>query len=288
MYLELQKTITQSRYVIGDETPIRVLDPARPGAARQAWLWVFHAPELRSVVFDFPLTRSHEPALAFLRHFAGVFQTDGYAGYLKALRTLPEKQRAQITHLNCLAHCRRPFVEALAAGDERAAPFLAYLGALYRIEAELREASPADRALARGTRSTAWLVPLHLAIRGGPRVQTGDEEGNGRARSRVGSLPRSRTDGNPSGTGRIVGGTTAGLGPGSQDQSAKLAGQKSAPDKVRLAAAMKQSTSVPNGWLASRLAMGQPASVSQFVRRYLLVEDGQAATRTLLSRVRET
>ena len=77
VYLELQQAITQSRYVIGDETPIRVLDPARPGAARQAWLWVFHAPELRSVVFDFQLTRSHEPALTFLRHFAGVFQTDG-------------------------------------------------------------------------------------------------------------------------------------------------------------------------------------------------------------------
>ena len=77
---------------------------------------------------------------------------------------MPEEQRTRITHLNCLAHSRRHFVEALEAGDDRAAPFLAYLGALYRIEAELREASPAERALARGTRSTAWLVPLHLAL----------------------------------------------------------------------------------------------------------------------------
>ncbi len=44
----------------------------------------------------------------------------------------------------------------------------------------------------------------------------------------------------------------------------------SAPDKVRLAAAMKQATSVSNGWLARRLAMGQPASVSQYVRRFLI------------------
>ena len=164
VYQELQKTVTQSAYVIGDETPIKVLDPARPGAARESWLWTFLAPDQRSVVFDFQLTRSHEPALAFLRNFSGVFQTDGYAGYLKALRLLPTPQRARIFHANCLAHSRRVFVEALEAGDDRAAPFLAYLGALYQIEAELREATPEARAQARGTRSTAWLVPMHLAL----------------------------------------------------------------------------------------------------------------------------
>jgi len=67
---------------------------------------------------------------------------------------------------------------------------------------------------------------------------------------------------------------------------AKLAAQKSHPDKVRLAAALKQSTSVSNAWLAERLAMGEPASASQFVRRYLLREEGRAGTATLLSRVK--
>lgn len=164
VYQELQKIVTQSRYVQADETPHRVLDPARPGAAREAWLWTFLAPEQETVVFDFLLTRSHEPALAFLRHFAGVFQTDGYAGYTKALRVLPEKTRDGITHAACMAHCRRPFVEALEAGDDRAAPFLAYLGALYRIEAQLRESTPEARAQARATQATAWLVPMHLAL----------------------------------------------------------------------------------------------------------------------------
>jgi hypothetical protein len=67
---------------------------------------------------------------------------------------------------------------------------------------------------------------------------------------------------------------------------AELSGRKSHPDKVRLAAALKQSTSVSNGWLAERLGMGQPASASQFVRRYLLQEGNHAATATLLSRIR--
>ena len=164
VYLELQKQVAASGYVQGDETPIRVLDPARPGAAREAWLWTFLSPELRMVVFDFQLTRSHAPALAFLRLFIGIFQTDGYAGYIKALRMLPEPDRQRIIHANCMAHCRRPFVEALEAGDDRAAPFLAYLGALYGIETELRDLTAEARAQARGTRSTAWLVPMHLAL----------------------------------------------------------------------------------------------------------------------------
>ncbi|MSU50035.1 MAG: transposase [Opitutus sp.] len=50
----------------------------------------------------------------------------------------------------------------------------------------------------------------------------------------------------------------------------KLPEQKSAPEKVRLAATMKATTSVSNGWLATRLAMGEPASVSQYVRRFRL------------------
>lgn len=164
VYRELQKIVAGSGYVQGDETPIRVLDPARPGAAREAWLWTFLAPVPGVVVFDFQLTRSHEPALAFLRRFRGVFQTDGYAGYLKALRLLPEAERTGIAHVNCMAHCRRYFVAALESGDDRAAPFLAYIGALYAIEAELRDVTPEVRAQTRATRSLAWLVPMEMAL----------------------------------------------------------------------------------------------------------------------------
>jgi transposase len=162
---ELQALITRSGYVIGDETPIRVLDPARPGAAREAWLWAFLAPGPQAVVFDFHLVRSHEPALAFLRDFQGVFQTDGYGAYLKALRVLPGEVRPGIVHVNCMAHCRRKFVEALDAGDDRAAPFLAQIGALYAIEEELRQAEPLARAAARSSRSLAWLLPMELALK---------------------------------------------------------------------------------------------------------------------------
>ena len=149
--------VRQSRYVMGDETPIRVLDPARPGAAREAWLWTFLAPEQQMIIFDFQLDRSHAPALEFLRSFQGVFQSDGYGAYPKALRLLPDDLRAGVTHVNCVAHARRGFVTALESGDERAAPFLACLGAIYAVEAEFRGADPAMRATAApSARSLGW------------------------------------------------------------------------------------------------------------------------------------
>ena len=40
----------------------------------------------------------------------------------------------------------------------------------------------------------------------------------------------------------------------------ELGPRKSAPEKVKLAAAMRATTTASNGWLAARLAMGKPAS----------------------------
>jgi hypothetical protein len=62
---------------------------------------------------------------------------------------------------------------------------------------------------------------------------------------------------------------------------ARLPPRKSAPEKVCLAALLKACTPVSDGWLANRLAMGQPASVSQFVRRFRL--GGEASTPAFLS-----
>lgn len=67
----------------------------------------------------------------------------------------------------------------------------------------------------------------------------------------------------------------------------QLPRNKSAPDKVRLAALMKAGTAVSNRWLAERLLMGQPASVSQFVRRFRLQGlDGTPEFAAVLSTVK--
>lgn len=66
--------------------------------------------------------------------------------------------------------------------------------------------------------------------------------------------------------GRSVQPGTAALGISLESLGAK----KSSSGKVQLAALLKSATSVSNGWLAERLEMGQPASVSQFVRGFRL------------------
>jgi REP element-mobilizing transposase RayT len=67
---------------------------------------------------------------------------------------------------------------------------------------------------------------------------------------------------------------------------ARLPAAKSHPSKALLAAAMKQRTSVRNGWLSDRLGMGVPASASQFARRYLLTKTGREEVESLLSKVK--
>ncbi len=62
-----------------------------------------------------------------------------------------------------------------------------------------------------------------------------------------------------------------------------LSGRKSAPAKVLLAAALKTTTSAANGWIARRLGMGQPASVSQFTRRWLADPDRRREVDALLA-----
>ena len=61
---------------------------------------------------------------------------------------------------------------------------------------------------------------------------------------------------------------------------------KSDASKSLLAAAMKASSSVSNGWLAQRLDMGEPASASQFARRWLLKRGKRRELQRILSRVK--
>lgn len=66
----------------------------------------------------------------------------------------------------------------------------------------------------------------------------------------------------------------------------RLPAPRSAAKKVTLAAAMKLGCSVSNGWLAQRLSMGQPASVSQYGRRHRLSgQTAEAGFQKTLSRV---
>ncbi len=67
---------------------------------------------------------------------------------------------------------------------------------------------------------------------------------------------------------------------------AHLPPAKSAPEKVRLAALLKATTSVSNAWLTARLQMGAAGSVTQFVRRFRLASGPEEkAFKAALSKV---
>jgi transposase len=146
----LKQAVLASGYVHLDATPIDVCDPERPGAARSATVWAYRsrngAPERDGLVwFEYRATKSPAEPSAVLReaHYRGVVQTDGAAG----LDTLGPPE--QITHLGCWAHARRYVADAVASGDARAAPYLAMIDRLFRIDARAR-AVRGTRALAPG------------------------------------------------------------------------------------------------------------------------------------------
>lgn len=87
---QLKDKIRDSGYVQADETPIKVLDPDRGGKAANAYLWVYHAPDAKAIVFDFNLSRGREsPDRFFPEDWGGSLQSDGYDLYAALARARP-------------------------------------------------------------------------------------------------------------------------------------------------------------------------------------------------------
>lgn len=133
LYQHLLEDIRSKGYLQSDETPIKVMDPAKKGKTHQGYYWVHHCPIDGSVLFDYQPGRSREAADRVLAGFKGYLQSDGYAVYDSI------GKREGVTHLNCWAHARREFDKALDNDKERAEKALTFVQKLYAIEAIARE-----------------------------------------------------------------------------------------------------------------------------------------------------
>lgn len=129
-----------------DETPVQVLKEPGKTAQSPSYLWVQRGgpPGQPIILFDYDPSRSQEVPLRLLAGFTGILQTDGYAAYGAVVRT------QGLIHAGCLAHCRRKFDEVIKSqGKHRktglAEEALIQIQALYRIEKEARDFTPADR-----------------------------------------------------------------------------------------------------------------------------------------------
>ncbi len=133
LYKALLGRVVVRSHLSLDDTPVRVLDRAHEKGIKRGHLWSFCSDE--EVVYFYTPNWKGEPIVELLRDFFGVLQTDGLAG----LNSLYKKQERTPKRAGCMAHARRKFVQALEAGDARAAVVLALMRKLYQLEAKATE-----------------------------------------------------------------------------------------------------------------------------------------------------
>ncbi len=160
LYDTLKGELLQAAYLQADETPIAVLDKNKEGSTHQGYNWVYHAPELKMVLFDYRQGRGRDGPKEILKNFKGHLQTDGYNAY-------EIFDNGRITLLHCMAHARRKFEQALDNDKERAEYVMKQLQQLYAIERKAKEGNYTheQRYELRQTESVGILQSLHVWFR---------------------------------------------------------------------------------------------------------------------------
>ena len=160
LYNELKKQVLKENYLQADETPIKVLDPSKKGTTHRGYYWVYHSPQKRLVLFDYREGRGREGPKEILKDYKGFLQTDGYGVY-------DDFDKNGIVHINCWAHARRMFDEALNNDRERAEFALKKIQQLYELERFSRELnySPEQRYVLRQEKALSVLSELQHWLR---------------------------------------------------------------------------------------------------------------------------
>jgi hypothetical protein len=101
--------------------------------------------------------------------FKGILLTDGYEPYNAVAGAY------QLVHAGCWAHARRYFDEARkahpdAVGSARTRMVIDFIGKLYRVERESKEATPAQRLAMRTQYSTKILAELKAWLEGSAKA----------------------------------------------------------------------------------------------------------------------
>lgn len=130
----LRLVVTEQKYLQVDETPIKVLDRDDKKGIHQGYMWLYHAPVDRLVLFDYKKGRDQSGPKEMLSGFKGIIQTDGYKVYETLYENHPD------IHLTfCMAHARRKFIDAVKDDEKQANHVLDLMGRLYLLERQMRE-----------------------------------------------------------------------------------------------------------------------------------------------------
>lgn len=131
--LKLSQVIFKSGYLEADETTIKVQDKTKKGQAHLGYYWVYRAPDLNLVLFDYRKGRGREGPVDSLKGFKGYLQSDGYGAYDYFGNV------EGITLVSCWAHARRNFFEARGNDAQRCDYVLSRIQEIYAIERTARE-----------------------------------------------------------------------------------------------------------------------------------------------------
>jgi transposase len=126
------ESILTSRVLAIDETPIKA-GREKKGKMKMAWYWPIYG-ENDEVCFSFARTRGRQHLIDTLGRYTGTLVSDGHSAYASYARQIPELRHAQ-----CWTHTRREFLKAENSEPEAVAQALDHIGALYHVEAHIRE-----------------------------------------------------------------------------------------------------------------------------------------------------
>lgn len=153
----MRQELLAAPYLQADETTVPVQLHEKRGSNTDAYLWQYGQPG-GATVFEFALTRAATEPKRFLKGFAGLLQTDGYAAY-------DGVGEPGMTHLGCWAHARRQFVDAVKVNKQDAAAIamVARMDALFLIDRHAREngMTPEARQALRDQQATEWRNEIH-------------------------------------------------------------------------------------------------------------------------------
>jgi transposase len=153
----LQDHILDYDISFADETTLQVLNETDRRSETKSYMWCFIGgpPDQRSIIYQYHRGRGKEIPIAFFEGYRGALHCDGYAGYAKLLNG------AEITGINCMAHVRRKFFEALPNGKEKGVSgwVVRLIRELYKVEEGLKAtlATPAQIKEARQKKSKPLL-----------------------------------------------------------------------------------------------------------------------------------
>lgn len=153
LYELMAERVRASHVVATDDTIMPMLAKGKTLNARM-WIYVGD-PSGPYNIFDFTLHRGRDGPKYFLKDYRQILLADAYGGYNGVVAG------NEITRAGCWAHFRRKVIEAEKSAPEIARETVALVRALYAVEHQAKDLSPAEKLQVRRTQSAPALAELH-------------------------------------------------------------------------------------------------------------------------------